>query len=99
MGRDRELNVLNLEIDLQGEVIHLQLLNPIQGDILEDFREELLDYLRSKLKNDFISLKTIMLKQGSRKMIYTSKEKLDHLIQKNPQLKNLKDSLGLDNEY
>lgn len=99
MGHERELNVLNQPMSFADEVIILQLHNPIQSDILNDFRDELMDYLRSQLKNDFISLKTEFSKAEERKMIYTAKEKLDHLIEKNPELKNLKDQLGLDNEY
>jgi hypothetical protein len=32
-------------------------------------------------------------------MLYTTKEKLDFLIEKNPELKNLKDKLGLDTDF
>lgn len=99
MGRDRELNVLNQPFEFDNEVIKLKLLNPIQSDILNDFRDSLMDYLRSQLKNDHLSLEIEFIKHDDRKMIYTAKEKLDHLIEKNPQLKNLKDQLGLDNEY
>lgn len=99
IGKDRELNVLNQKITLDKEIITLHLLNPIQVDILNDFRDELLEYLRNELENDHISLKPVVMQQNDKKMIYTNKEKLDHLVEKNPQLKNLKDNLGLDIDF
>jgi len=58
-----------------------------------------MEYLRNELHNDNLSLETEIIKQDEKKMIYTNKEKLDHLIEKNPELRNLKDNLGLDIDF
>lgn len=34
-----------------------------------------------------------------KKVIYTNREKFDHLVEKNPKLKDLKERLGLDTDF
>jgi hypothetical protein len=34
-----------------------------------------------------------------KKVIYTNRDKFDHLAEKNPKLKELKERLGLDTEF
>ena len=36
---------------------------------------------------------------SSKKVIYTNKEKFDHLAEKNPTLNDLKERLGLDTDF
>jgi len=91
--------VLSQNFTLVDETIILKLLNPIQVDILNDFKDELMEYLRNELKNDHLSIKTEVIQLSDKKMLYTTKEKLDFLIEKNPELKNLKDKLGLDTDF
>jgi len=90
------VNILSQEFELKGNEITLYLTNPIQVDILNDFRSELMDHLREKLNNDFIKLNTQVMEQDDKKMIYTNKEKFKHLADKNKQLKLLQERLGLD---
>jgi hypothetical protein len=37
--------------------------------------------------------------EAGKKVIYTSREKFDYLVEKNPVLKELKDRLGLDTDF
>jgi DNA polymerase-3 subunit gamma/tau len=40
-----------------------------------------------------------MKEAGSKKVMYTNKEKFDYLAEKNPALKDLKERLGLDMDF
>ncbi len=90
------VNILNQEFDVNETQITLKLTNLIQQDILEDFKSELLQHLRDSLDNDQITLDVDILKGDETKMIYTNKEKFNHLAEKNPNLKILQERLGLD---
>jgi len=90
------VNILSQEFECKSNEITLYLTNPIQVDILNDFRSELMDHLRKNLNNDFIKLNTQVMEQDDKKMIYTNKEKFKHLADKNKQLKLLQEKLGLD---
>lgn len=61
---------------------------------------DLLTFLREKLGNDTIQLggeiKTVA---AGKKVLYTNREKLDHLMEKNPVVKELKDKFGLDTDF
>lgn len=61
---------------------------------------DLLTYLRDKVGNDTLQLggeiKTVA---DDKKVLYTNREKLDHLMEKNPVVKELKDRFGLDTDF
>lgn len=99
-GRDSEFNVLTQEITLkQDHVVEVKLKSTIQQDILERFRIDLTQYLRQKLQNSKINIKAHVLPHEESKMIYTAKEKFEHLAQKNPAVRNLQKKLGLDTDF
>ena len=99
-GRDSEFNVLTQEITLkQDQVVEVNLKSTIQQDILERFRMDLTQYLRQKLQNNKINIKANVLPQEESKMIYTAKEKFEHLAQKNPAVRTLQKKLGLDTDF
>jgi DNA polymerase III subunit gamma/tau len=93
-----EYNVLLKEFTLEGNSILLQLANPVEEPLLADMKMNILTFLREKLDCE-ISLESVMLKSASKKVIYTNKEKFDHLAGKNPALHELKERLGLDTDY
>lgn len=74
----------------------IKLSSPLQIDILDQHRTDLLQHLRTKLKNYKIKLSAHLVQDDSKKMIYTPQEKFDHLAEKHPLLRDLKDRLGLD---
>lgn len=61
---------------------------------------DLLTYLRDKVGNDTLQLggeiKTVA---DDKKVLYTNREKLEHLMEKNPVVKELKDRFGLDTDF
>lgn len=93
-----EYNLMLREFVLLGNTIQLQLTNPVEEPLLAGIRADLLTFLRQKLNSD-ISIEGVLLKSAAKKIIYTNKEKFDHLAEKNPILLKLKERLGLDTDY
>ena len=71
----------------------------MEETLIENFRIELVQVLREKLKNSDLTIHTILKEASASKVIYTSKEKFEHLAEKNPYLRELKDRLGLDWDF
>ena len=84
---------------LQDNLITILLSNPIEEPLLQSIRVQLTTYLRDKLSNSAISVIGVMQEIASKKVMYTNKEKFDHLADKNPMLRELKERLGLDLDY
>lgn len=100
-GKDSEFTILNQEINLQadGITIPLTITNPLQEDLINNFRRELLQYLRAELGNSQLRLDVQMIKETAKKRLYTPREKFNYLLEKYPDLQNLKDRLGLDPDF
>jgi DNA polymerase-3 subunit gamma/tau len=94
-----EYQIMKREYDFHFPTITLLLTNPVEESLLDNFRRELTQHLRDTLKNGEITITTAMQEKGGKKVIYTSKEKFEHLAEKNPYLNELKDRLGLDWEF
>lgn len=71
----------------------------MEESLLDNFKNDLLQFLRDRLKNNEISIATQMRDNDGKKMIYTSKEKFEHMAEKNPYLNDLKERLGLDWDF
>ncbi|MTI19762.1 hypothetical protein E1176_01880 [Fulvivirga sp. RKSG066] len=99
-GKDSEYMVLNQNIDLEdGFIIKLPLTNSVKEVILDKFRSDLVQFLKTRLNNGKVKLVTHLLEAEETKMIYTNKEKFDHLAEKKPILNQLRDRLGLDPDF
>lgn len=94
-----EYQILKREYQFTFPTISIILTNPVEESLLENFRRELIQYLREQLKNNEINVVAVMQKTAGKKVIYTSKEKFEHLAEKNPYLNELKERLGLDWEF
>lgn len=84
---------------LNGSVIHLNVNNLIQHQTLISFKEELMEFLRAKLKNYSITLESSIKQQSEGKRMYTSQEKFNHLVKKYPILEQLKADFGLEANF
>ncbi len=73
--------------------------NPLEEDILDKFKPELMVYLKEKLNNGRLRLAVEFGKVSTVKKIYTNKEKLNYLIGKAPLLGKLRNRLGLDADF
>jgi DNA polymerase-3 subunit gamma/tau len=98
-NKSNQYTILNRDFELQDHEILFQLDNPVQLDLLEEFRLDLVQFLRKKLNNRKIQIKATFTPEEGKKMIYTQKEKFEHLASKQPLLKELNDRLGLDPDF
>ena len=71
----------------------------LEVSFLEKFDTELVQFLRSELKNDHVVLRREIEEIEETKKLYTSKDIFDEMVKQNPDLKDLKDRLGLDFDY
>jgi DNA polymerase-3 subunit gamma/tau len=93
-------HLLSQGFEFRENKVIIQLHNHFQETLLDEIRLELLTFLRDRLGNDSIQLAGEINGAGDdKKVLYTNKEKLDHLIEKNPLVKELKDKLGLDTDF
>ena len=94
-----EYQILKREIHFEHPVISVQLTNPVEETLLENFRLDFVKFLRDRLQNTELNLLVSVQKASGKKVLYTSKEKFEHMAEKNPCLNDLKDKLGLDWDY
>jgi len=82
--------------DDQG--IELILDNTVQQEEFQrDIKQDLLDYLKEKLNNHLISLTSSVKSEIEKKsVLYTSRDKFEHMLKKNPDLGKLKQEFNLD---
>jgi len=80
-------------------VIELDIENKIQEDLLHTEKVELLNFLRTELKNFSIDLQTKLLEQIQKKRLYTSNEKYQHMLEKNPNLEEFRKRFNLDLDF
>jgi DNA polymerase-3 subunit gamma/tau len=80
------------------QVIELILDNTVQQEEFQrDIKQDLLDYLKEKLNNHLISLTSSVKSEIEKKSIlYTSRDKFEHMLKKNPDLGKLKQEFNLD---
>lgn len=100
-GQDSAYMVLNQEVNVldDGVTVPLVMTNSLQMDKLNEIRAELIQYLRRELHNTHINVKADLVKEERQRKLYTASEKLNYLIEKNPQVGLLKEKLGLDPDY
>ncbi|WP_276358929.1 DNA polymerase III subunit gamma/tau [Daejeonella sp. H1SJ63] len=84
---------------LDNYQIEVVIENKIQDNLLNSERVDLLNYLRVELKNFSIDLKTKLIEQTVKRKLYTSTEKYQHMVQKNPNLEEFKRRFNLDLDY
>ncbi|MEP1095177.1 MAG: DNA polymerase III subunit gamma/tau [Cyclobacteriaceae bacterium] len=71
----------------------------LEVSFLEKFETELIQFLRTELNNDHLSINKQVAQVDEGKKLYTSKDIYDHMVKQNPKLADLKERLGLDFDY
>ena len=80
-------------------VIVLTIHNPSQDEVINEEKSDLLDFLRSSLRNYSLQLKTILdTATSDTELSYTSKDKYKKMVEKNPVLDDFRRQLGLELE-
>jgi DNA polymerase-3 subunit gamma/tau len=95
-----EYQLLSQGIEIRDHQVIVPLHHPIQETLLNTIKSEALTFLREKLNNNTILLSGELTEMDEeKKVLYTNREKFDHLLEKNPKLKELKERLGLDTDF
>jgi len=94
-----EYQILSREYHYESPVITIHLLNPVEESLLDNFRRDLTQFLRDRLRNSDLTLASALQNTSGKKVIYTAREKFEHLAEKYPHLRELKERLGLDWEF
>ncbi len=102
--KDGKINIFTImtaytPVLLENYIIELPIENKIQEDLLSSEKVDLLNFLRVQLKNFSIYLQTKQIEQTQKKRLYTSSEKYEHMLQKNPHLDEFKRKFNLDLDY
>lgn len=99
-GRNVDYILMNQQIRLLPDMtIDLPIANSLQADTLEKFKPELMGFLRQQLQNNSLQIKTTLIEDNKKRMVYTPKEKFNYLADKHPLLRELQQKLGLDTDY
>ncbi len=81
-----------------NNVFEVKVVTELQELELKRMEHTLLQNIRTQLKNDLVSMRIVIAQNTDPKMAFTSEEKYDLLLQKNPALQMLKNELGLQME-
>jgi len=79
-----------------GNKLLLKIGNSVQEEDIRLIKPELISWLRKVLRNAGIELTTMVGKVESERMIFSDSEKLQMMMQKNPDLNELKQKFNLD---
>lgn len=94
-----EALILKEPFDFQENVITVKIGNEALEGTFERMRSDLLSQIRNQLQNDHIQLRSEIIELEKKNMLYTDKEKFEHLKKKYPALKDLQERFGLDPEF
>lgn len=99
-GRQSEFVILKETPDLaENHTVEVRVSNSVQQEFFEKARPGAQVFLRQKLKNSRINVVCKMVKEEEGKRLYTAQEKFGYLLQKYPQLQELKNRLGLEADF
>ncbi len=98
-GQHHEALLLREKYDITENIITVNISNEALESTFERIRTGVLEQLRNALKNDHIQLRSKIVELEKKNMLYTDKEKFEHLKKKYPALKDLQEKFGLDPEF
>ncbi|MGJ1392880.1 DNA polymerase III subunit gamma/tau [Sphingobacterium multivorum] len=80
---------------LNGVLIEIDVENGVQMDVLQSAKVDVLNYLRVKLQNFSLDLQGVMMEHTISRKPYTSQEKYQAMVNKNPLLDTLRKEFNL----
>lgn len=83
----------------EGYQIELEVENKLQANELINERIDVLNYLRKQLNNFSITLEPVINEKQEERKLYTSRDKYQHLVEKNPKLEDFKRIFNLDIDF
>jgi DNA polymerase-3 subunit gamma/tau len=95
-----EKMIFQSDFELRDQfTIHFKLLNKLKEDVLNELKQEMLDFVRKRLQNSSIQVSSEVTAEETKAKPRTEQEKFEAMAKKNPALKDLKERLGLDLVY
>ncbi|MBX7124277.1 MAG: hypothetical protein K1X47_01170 [Cyclobacteriaceae bacterium] len=94
-----EYQLMKRPFTVHEKKITLPLSNPVEEPLLAGMKTQLIAYLRDKLNHSSVTVHGELMEIEGKKIVYTNKEKFDHLAEKYPILQQMKERLGLDTDY
>lgn len=79
--------------------VELPVENKFQADEIIKERIDLLNFLRTKLQNFDVTLEPVIEEGAVKKKLYTSTEKYQHMVEKNPKLEEFRKIFNLDFDF
>lgn len=98
-GLHHEALLLKEPFDFDEQLITVKISNEALEGTFDRMRGELLERLRNHLENDHLQIRSVTVDVEKKDMLYTDKEKFEHLKKKYPALKDLQEKFGLDPEF
>lgn len=80
----------------EPEIITVKVEHKLQEGLLQEEMVDLMNFLRPRLKNFNVSIKTIQMAREVVNRLYTSTEKYQYLVDKNPKLDEFRRKFNLD---
>lgn len=92
-----DLSMMKRGYLVEGSIIKLSLSGNVEEMLFQSLKTSLIAFLRDRTGNSSLLIETTIAEQpvGERKL-HTTKEKFNHLAEKNPVLKEMKERFGLD---
>ncbi|MCL2683244.1 MAG: DNA polymerase III subunit gamma/tau [Bacteroidales bacterium] len=87
------------EVRINEQTLEVIVASHVSENMLLQKKTNLMNFLRSKLVNASLQLKTIVDEKKIQDILYTPGEKFAKLSEKNPELKRLREVLDLDIQY
>ena len=81
---------------ISNDLIELEIMNLPQENLLNEEKKTLMDYLRLKLNNDKIQFQIKLIDIPKEETVYTTKEKYQKMVERNPALEEMRKKLGLE---
>lgn len=97
-GSNAEAALLSKGFEIRENNIVFKVSSLLEEDLISTFKQDLTQSLRIAGNSNLMVITEIEATE-SKKMIYTNKEKFEHLASKKPILKEFKDRLGLDTDF
>ncbi|MCS6974808.1 MAG: hypothetical protein N2044_08390 [Cyclobacteriaceae bacterium] len=94
-----EFQLLQQPVELRGHVAVVQVFSALQEAMLQELRSDLTAYLRQRLRNQSIEVRAELQTPSHKPSLYTNKEKLNYLAEKNPLINELSKAFGLDPDF
>ncbi len=91
--------VVKSDFTTNGHEVELKLSNQLQLDLFKEQKQDITDFIRRMLQNVNIQLAAVVVAEVKEAKPRTEQEKYKAMLEKNPALQDLKDSLGLDLVY